>query len=559
MAKRPSSAFAPKSDNFTSFSNELDAESQREGKMQSSTWFSSAAKYLFSSQNDHNNSTSETQFHELMACALINKVEGDAREPRLFDADNVEKYIVAHLPTHLIRAQLFTKASELLLDREFIKRRIGALGCLEASQCHMFDLTELRRDHHRSSSGFKGDEGNTSIAEEVSAKSGDSTDNQSYQHDTIDASKMVREGSRRIVDAVRSAENLSSKSGISIDLAVCLSTIGEGLLKSRQTKESIVRLEEVVHMFRDLLGSYHVEVARSLFALAKAYIKAGDEMAALGKLSEASRIYESCDATQHYDAIANAQLMASLLVNNGDWDNAAAKYDEVISLKASLYGDLSVPVAKAMNDFAIVLAKHSRMSEALRQYEAARSVFQLLSPSDETGDNVGIFAFDITLIDLNIASIKSKLANYEGALESYERGVQGLRVHIQQEQAGPEPLDMIRQAAQKRHLVSAIGRIGSLRMKLRDNAGALQAYLMLLQEVDKISPFASQMEKAKAHVKCATIYRQMGSPENNGRAVYHLNEALEMYTKLHGANHKDTKAISASLKQWQKADKSSDS
>jgi tetratricopeptide (TPR) repeat protein len=564
MATRQSPAFAPNADSFTAFRGELDAELARQEKLQNSTWFSNAAKFLFSSSSDEGNqATTAAQFHELMVCALMTGNNIDNGDPRFLDDDNVERYIVAHLPNHLIRSQMFMKASELLLDRDFINRRVKALGCIEACKYQMFDLVGLRKDYHRSNKENTGDGTSTSNAnaEESSAKSGESSGVLNTQIETIDAGKTVREGSRRIADAIRLVERNASPSGKTIELAVCLSTIGEGLLKGRQTKESIIRLEEALHMLRDLLGSYHVEVARALDSVAKAYIKAGDDVTSLSRLSEASRIYESCDAKQHYDSIANSQLMASLLVDNGNWEDAAMKYDEVILLKSRLYGEISVPVAKSMNDYAIVLAKHSRMSEALRQYETARSVFERLSSSTENNsddnESAGVFAFDMTLIDLNIASIKSKLANYEGALESYERGVSGLRLHIKSEENGPEPFDPIRQAAQKRHLVSAIGRIGSLRMKLRDNAGALEAYLMLLAEVVKNSPLASQMEKAKAHVKCATIYRQMGSVDNNRRAVTHLKEAQMMYTEIHGVNHKDTRAISSSLKQWMKADKAS--
>jgi tetratricopeptide (TPR) repeat protein len=552
MASRSSSAFAPKGDVFTSYRDELDAEIEREEKLQSSNWLISAAKYLFSPHvKNTNKESSKTQFHELMACTLLCPSEDDAIESRLFDGDNVEKYVVGHLPTHLIRAHMYTKAGELLLDDEFISRRINALGCLEAAQQHILDLIELRKDHHQFGSVSPKEELDTNT-EDASSKSGESN------RDVIDVSKIVREGSRRLTKAIRNEERRVSETGITIDLAISLSTIGEGLLKARQTKESIKRLDEAVIMFRDLLGSYHTEVARSLLVLAKAYIKTGDDSTALTKLSEASRIYKSCNATLRYDAISTAQLMASLLVNAGDWQQAISKYDEVIQLKSLLYGKISVPVAKAMNDYAIILAKHSRMSEALRQYESSRSVFLALCPSHEMGasNSTGEFSFDVTLIDLNIASLKSKLANYEGALESYERGVQGLRLQIQKEQAGPEPVDPARQSAQRRHLVSAISRIGSLRMKLRDNLGALKAYLMLLDEVDNSSPVSSQMERAKAHVKCATIYRQMGSRENNTKAVSHLEEALAMYSKLHGASHKDTKAIATSLKQWQTVDKS---
>lgn len=559
MASRSSSAFAPKADAFTSYSDELDAEIEREEKMQSSNWLSSAAKYLFSTRvQKQNKESSKTQFHELMAHALLSATDDDGVECNTFDDNNIEKYIAGHLPTHLIRAHMFTKAGDLLLDHEFISRRIYSLGCLEAAQQHMLDLFELRKEHHHFGSVSRLEE-NDNNAEDASSKSGESSGNNNTR-DVLDAGKIVREGSRRLTKAIRNEERRITESGITIDLALCLSTIGEGLLKARQTKESIKRMDEAVVMFRDLLGSYHIEVARSLLSLAKAYIKTGDESTALEKLSEASRIYQSCGATRRYDAISNAQLMANLLINCGDWEQALSKYDEVIESKSSLYGKNSVSVAKAMNDYAIVLAKHSKMSEALRQYEASRSVFLALSPTHQkvSQSHSGDFSFDVTLIDLNIASIKSKLANYEGALESYERGVRGLKQQIEKEMLGPEPVDLTRQTAQRRHLVSAISRIGSLRMKLRDNAGALKAYLMLLDEVDKSAPLSSQMEKAKGHVKCATIYRQMGTHESNIRAVSHLEEALAMYTKLHGANHKDTKAIASSLKQWQIVDKASE-
>ena len=91
-------------------------------------------------------------------------------------------------------------------------------------------------------------------------------------------------------------------------------------------------------------------------------------------------------------------------------------------------------------------------------------------------------------------------------------------------------------------------------MKLKDNAGALKAYLTLIKEVGKKSPAQSQMEKARAHVKCATIFRQTGTKENNALAVSHLSQALQMYTLLHGPGHKDTKAIGSSLRQWRKID-----
>ena len=141
MATRQTPAFAPNADSFTAFRGELDAELARQEKLQNSTWFSNAAKFLFSSNSDQENqTTTAAQFHELMVCALMTGNNIDNGDPRFLDDDNVERYIVAHLPNHLIRSQMFIKASELLLDRDFINRRVKALGCIEACKYQMFDL-----------------------------------------------------------------------------------------------------------------------------------------------------------------------------------------------------------------------------------------------------------------------------------------------------------------------------------------------------------------------------------------------------------------------------------
>ena len=101
-----------------------------------------------------------------------------------------------------------------------------------------------------------------------------------------------------------------------------------------------------------------------------------------------------------------------------------------------------------------------------------------------------------------------------------------------------------------RHLVSALGRIGSLKLKQGEKNGALEAYASLFKEVGSSeSPVASRLKKAKAHIKCATIHRQSGERENNKHDIIHLREALNMCTDLYGAKHKDTVAV-ASLQQW---------
>jgi tetratricopeptide (TPR) repeat protein len=360
--------------------------------------------------------------------------------------------------------------------------------------------------------------------------------------------------------AVYEGERSKAQSASTLHMASCLYAVGEAFLKARLFRESIRHMEKCIAIFQEILGS-HIDVARSLNLLSKGCLKLGDSESALAKLEEAKAVYEQCDAMVHYEAIANSHHMATLYLDTGNWDKASLEYQNVMTMKSNLYGGESLPVAKALNEFAVILAKNNRLSEALQRYEGARTMYESISKQSYSGlvfiASLGAknaqhkFLPDVTLIDLNIASLNSKLSNYQGALKSYERGVAGLRLQLKQED---DSIDKTRQVAQRRHLVSAIARIGSLRMKLKDNSGALKAYMVLIQEVDHTSPTPSQMEKAKAHVKCATIFRQSGGKENNENAVSQLELALQMYTILHGQNHKDTKAIASSLRQWQRID-----
>ena len=292
---------------------------------------------------------------------------------------------------------------------------------------------------------------------------------------------------------------------------------------------------------------------------AKALVKLGETRVALLKFAEAARIYEACSATLHYNSIANAQSLASLLVDLGDMEKAQSMFEEVIAMRKTVYGDNCVPVAKTINAYAILLAKHGRMNVALQNYEAAKRTYEAVPPQLVRDPEFEIKCkYDVTLINLNIASIRSKKGDLHEAIACYEDGVLGLR---QYEAAHAELLkdpyrapDSGKNTAHK-HLVAALGRIGSLKLKIGDNDGALQAYMTLLREVKDESPSASQTEKAKAHIKCATIYRQQDSPDSHPQSIAHLREALDMYTQIFGPDHKDTSAIASSLRQWLSEDR----
>lgn len=616
MATRPSSSFIPSGDEYTSFGAAIDAEVKSQdglGPFWSAPW-RGAAKYVSKLMLGGKVGMEEYQFHRLVISSLIGVSSTKARIPSVAFAlkdsksslesipggDEAEMYIAAHMPNHLIRAKMLCGAGELLSDADYTARRVAALGTVEATRRQVLDLVELRREVSKVASeransksvAISEEEGemtkadtkrhptsldghtppgspiispvpvNPSYADDAAENSPDAVQTIFVEDNDVDIGAVQRDASRRIIDEVYRVVDLSRNSVDSLNMAMCLSTIGEGLIRSRQPREAMLRLEEAVGIYRGVLGQYHIDVARALNSVAKALVRLGESRVALLKFAEASKIFEACNATRHYDSIANAQSMANLLVDVKDWSKAEAKFDDVIAIRKAVYGNDSLQAAKATNDHAVVLAKHARMGEALQRYEEAKRIYEALLGQEltmtlasqlESRDAASKRGFDLALINLNIASIKSKKGDPSGAIMSYEKGVKGLKEYLEEHANGEEDdgSENARVLSTKRHLVSAMGRIGSLKLKSGDHKGALEAYLALLEAVEDGAPLASRMEKAKAQVKCATIYRQRDTSKDSKLAIYHLRKALAMYSDLHGRGHKDTKAIETSLRQWE--------
>merc|ERR1711982_152511 len=101
------------------------------------------------------------------------------------------------------------------------------------------------------------------------------------------------------------------------------------------------------------------------------------------------------------------------------------------------------------------------------------------------------------MLDLNIASIKAKKGDLTGAIAAYENVVRVLR----KSDSDNAPIPANRDASLFKHLLVAMGRIGSLKLKQGDNQGALQAYQEVLNELTDTSPTFVQIEVARSHIK----------------------------------------------------------
>ncbi|KAL7458434.1 hypothetical protein ACHAWC_010046 [Mediolabrus comicus] len=506
MAKRKTVAFCPLYNEFHSFMSRADVVPEWNGP--------------------------QFPFDKCMVMMLDGEVAeiAESLQSSLYERWNMEEYSTENTPLHLIRAKMVHRAVEILVDRDFCSRRVMTLGPIEATRRHVSDLIDLRRAHAALNSNKKDSASDINIV------------------------GTIQEGAACIITEVVQQSQSSPKS---LDIAICLSTIGEGLIKARQPRDASQRLEEAADLYRDLLGQNHIDSGRAVNALAKSLVKVNETRAALVRFGEASSTFEECKSSNHFDSIANLQGMANLFVTSGDFQAATALYENVISRKASVHGEFSVATAKTINDYAVILAKNGRMDDALARYEKSRFTYDRalegLPPSMSWlnhGESAAKCGFDMALIHLNIASIKSKKGDIAGAINSYETGVLGLRKYKEELELSGDDAGRNKNSSHMRHLVSALGRIGSLKLKQGAKDAALEAYAALFKEVDNDSPTASRLEKAKAHIKCATIYRQSGEREGNKHAILHLREAFNMYTELYGPKHKDTIAVATSLQQW---------
>ena len=566
MALRPLPCFTPEDDQFNYFGYCIEEEA---GMGSLGGVWTAPLRFLagLSNPNPKSKILTEERVHEIVCVSLVGGGDNKALKKKsiaeamkanqlsmknMDGGDKFEEYVTAFLPEHLMQSKAYSGAGELLTDQNFVRRRVFSLGIMEATSRQIADIMDLRSYVGKGFSAKK--------IPSSPVRGHKEEDEPASTDPNFDIDEAVANASRVIIDEVYKVTNSMGVSD-SLGMATCLAAVGETLLKCRQPRDAMLRLEEAVSIYRGLLGPYHVYVAHALHSVAKALAKIGETRVALLKFAEAARIYEACNATLHFDSIANAQALASLLVDIGDVRKAESMFEEVISMKQAVYGENSVQVAKTINSYAILLAKHGRVQDAMRNYEIAKTTYERAPPPIIYDSEFEMkCSYDMTLITLNMASIYSKQGNLDKALTCYMDGVKGLEVyegHLARLEESRGWIDASQKQSAHKHMMAALGRIGSLKLKLGDNDAALEAYMSLIGTVEEDSPVASHVEKAKAHIKCATIFRQREGTENREQSVEHLREAHRMYKTLYGGQHKDTAAIESSLKQWLAEDKKS--
>jgi hypothetical protein len=263
MAKRSTPCLSPDVDDFTSFSNKIEEERQlcSGPSSLSTTPLRFLAKQLAQGANPLKTGFQVNEAHKIVLSSLLEVGEGVTNSNSIVDAlredqidvavipggDKMEEYIVTFLPGHLMRCEVFSSAAEVLSDPDFIGRRANSLGIVEATSRQVADLQELRRLA-----------GNATLTITRKAAQGEENTTPTIK---VDVNSIVRSGSRIIIDEISRVANKNENKSDSLGTAMCLAAVGEGLMKSRQPRDAMLRLEEAVGLYKELLGPLNTRVS----------------------------------------------------------------------------------------------------------------------------------------------------------------------------------------------------------------------------------------------------------------------------------------------------------
>lgn len=284
MAERAMPTLSPDLDDFTSYSEKIEEErtiSRESGSLWSAPLRFLAQQLAVGGTNSSQPGFHSDEAHKLVVTSLLNiggigvKAGSVAESLRAGQpdiavtagGDRMEEYIAAFLPSHLMQCNAFTSAAEVLSDSQYIGRRVHALGIVEATSRHVADLQELRRVAGNITITIPGkiQSPQNSSGEGVSpgGQLDGADDNQTPAPMDVkfDVNGVVRDGSRIIIDEVYRVANKSEGSSDSLGMAMCLAAVGDGLLKARQPRDAMLRLEEAVGIYRNLLGGFHTNVS----------------------------------------------------------------------------------------------------------------------------------------------------------------------------------------------------------------------------------------------------------------------------------------------------------
>lgn len=262
---------------------------------------------------------------------------------------------------------------------------------------------------------------------------------------------------------------------------------------------------------RKKLGSEHVDVAESLYDLARLRVHQGDFNAAEPLCREALALRRKLLGEEHVEVAASLNTLATILREKVDYAAAEPLFRQVLDMRRKLLGEQHPQVAQSLNNLAGLLDRKGDAAAAEPLYRQALELRRKLHPSDH---------LDVAESLNNLASVLERKRDYEAAEPLYH-----------------EALAIRRKLLPDEHpdLAQSLNNLALLLHRKRDYAAAEPLYR---QALDMNRKLLGQEHPSVAIniINLAALLREKGE---YSAATSLFREALQMQLKLLGNEHPD--------------------
>lgn len=350
----------------------------------------------------------------------------------------------------------------------------------------------------------------------------------------------------------------------------CRVIIGEGdllfaRLLSRQSgleaqadpgkaKATLLRSSEII---RQNLPKAATELFDSLCSLAEHHIRCHELADAERCLDEAFPLLEQNHADEPLRRCLALGAKARLRAAQRKQEDARAACREIISLKAKLFGDDSVPVANEWSTLGALEYQRGYYAESLEAYKHAEEIFlrtKVVDPLTLTTYIGGVAEGECRTGDYRVAIAKSqeglKILNDAGLMNSHQAVYLFNTIcwsHLQlgdfsEARSDQEKVIAILKKIQPtptRQLLSANTRLGLIHANLGDYSKAQTILQAVIEEIGDNSSVEAQEELASAHHNLGLAY---SGALRQADAIKEFKAAYEIERKILGEDHPSTLA-----------------
>ena len=207
-----------------------------------------------------------------------------------------------------------------------------------------------------------------------------------------------------LVDALESHRRLFGSQHL--EVARTLEALADVFLDKGEHHAAERTCQEALVLRRRLLPAEHPELARSLHQSGRIRRATGDYPAAEGLFRSALAMRSTQSPITHEDVAESLHELAFVLFRRGVYDEAEVLFRRALALRQQLSGDEHPDVASTLNDLALLLGKTRRYEESAEVLGAALAINTQLLGREHPG---------VAELEGNLAGMLVELGRFEEA------------------------------------------------------------------------------------------------------------------------------------------------